>query len=77
MIRLAIVIATAIKIYDMGAGWLCVIPFFVFGLDRWMMWESFKYEEIDDIPTFEKATMLLPAISIWVMFLIVLYKMSH
>ena len=77
MIRFAIVIITAIKIHSMSGGILSVIPFLVFGLDRWMMWESYKYEEIDDIPAFEKVTMMLPAMSIWAIFLVVLYKMSH
>ena len=77
MIRFAIVIATAIMIHTIAAGWLTVAPLLVFGLDRWMIWESFKYEEVDDIPDFEKVTMILPAFSIWTIFLIVLYKSSH
>ena len=75
MIRLAACVVTSIKFGSM-ASWGAIIPFVAFALDRWMIWEGAKYEEVEDIPTFAKITMLLPSITIWTMLLIALVKTS-
>ena len=75
MIRLAACVVASIKFSSM-AGWGAIIPFIALALDRWMIWEGAKYEEVEDIPVFAKITMLLPSISIWTMLLIALVKTS-
>jgi len=55
--------------------WLGVIPLFAYVLDRWMIWEANKYRTLEEISTFDKFTMILPAGFIWVsLFLALLYK---
>ena len=52
------------------------VPFIVFLLDRWMIWESNKFEHIDDIPLFTKLTMIMPSIWIWGMLFYVVIKQT-
>jgi len=75
MIRLAACVVTSIKFGSM-ASWGAIIPFVAFALDRWMIWEADKWDDIEEIPAFAKITMLLPSISIWTMLLIALVKTS-
>jgi uncharacterized membrane protein len=55
--------------------WLGVIPVVAFVLDRWMIWEANKYKSLEEISTFDKFTMVLPAGFIWIsLILAVSYK---
>tara|TARA_Y100001937_G_C6858330_1_gene215220 strand:- start:225 stop:452 length:228 start_codon:yes stop_codon:yes gene_type:complete len=55
--------------------WLGVIPLFAFVLDRWMIWEANKYRTLEEISTFDKFTMILPAGFIWTSLILALaYK---
>ena len=75
MIRLAACIVASIKFSTM-ATWGGGLPFVVFALDRWMVWEGAKYEDLEEVPVLTKITMVLPAMSIWAMLLIALAKTS-
>lgn len=45
--------------------WLGLVPMIAFLLDRWMIWEANKYKSLEEISTFDKFTMILPAGFIW------------
>jgi hypothetical protein len=52
--------------------WLGLFPIVAFILDRWMVWEAKKYKTVEEIPMFDKITMLLPASFIWTSLIIAL-----
>ena len=75
MMQFAACLVASIK-FSTLTTWGAIIPLVAFVLDRWMVWEGEKYENIEDMPILTKITMVLPAMSIWIMLLIALIKTS-
>ena len=64
MLRFTASIASAVLLSEHKL-WLGLVPMVAFLLDRWMIWEANKYKSLEEISTFDKFTMILPAGFIW------------
>ena len=64
MLRFTASIASAVLLSEHKL-WLGLVPMVAFLLDRWMIWEANKYKNLEEISTFDKFTMILPAGFIW------------